>query len=373
MNWHPPVPAQVSDGAGVTWRVRRAWPGSMAGEFILEVQDPVGPGVRAAHLRQGIFDRVARNDPLIPSLAPEAAKGNVIVHRAHKRAVIHAGDQYVKVFRPGRAVDASSKHRIATSLLAGTSFNTPRILGAGADVMVFSSLGGRSFYELGQDHARVTDASFDAAWSQWSYAWAVTASIAESSDFHDSLDSLPAHPAETEVANLQRWINHWLRHSQGVPEAAAARSALLARAEAAINTLRSSPADPLGWAHGDLHDKQIFGSGQTGGPGLLDFDDSCLAEAALDLANLDVHVGLRLRQKLLTPRRYVIAHRRIVATAEKLHVSPERFAGYAACTRLRLACLYSFRPPWGADATEYLGERPTPESDMKPPMRRRHL
>lgn len=361
MNWHPPVPAQVRDGAGVTWQVRRAWPGSLAGEFVLEIRDPAGPGVRAAHFQQGNFNPVPRDDPLIPSLAREATKGNVIVHRAHKRAVIQAGDKYVKVFRPGRAVDAAGKHRIAASLLAGSSFTTPRILGAGTDVMVFGSLGGRPYYELGQDHATVTDASFAATWSQWSQAWATTASIAKSADFRDSLDSLPAHPPEIEVANLQRWINHWLLHSQGVPEAATARSALLVRAEAAINTLTGTPADPLGWAHGDLHDKQIFGSGENDGSGLLDFDENCRAEAALDLANLDVHLELRLRQKLLTTRRYVIAHRHIVATAEKLHVSPERFAAYAACTRLRLACLYSFRPPWGSAATKYLSEPTTPE------------
>ncbi|MCX2749711.1 hypothetical protein OOZ51_18120 [Arthrobacter sp. MI7-26] len=361
MNWHPPVPARVSDGAGVTWQVRRAWPGSVAGEFVLEIRDPVGPGVRAAHFRQGNFDPVPRDDPLIPSLAREAAKGTVIVHRAHKRAVIHTANQYVKVFRLGRAVDAASKHRIAASLLACSSFTAPRVLGAGPDVMVFSSLGGRPYYELGQDHATVTDASFDATWSQWSQAWATTASIAKSADFRDSLDSLPAHPPVTEVANLQRWINHWVRHSQGVPEAATTRSALLARAEAAINRLNGSPADPLGWAHGDLHDKQIFGADGTGGPGLLDFDENCRAEAALDLANLDVHVELRLRQKLLTTRRYVIAHRRIVTTAERLRVSPERFAAYAACTRLRLACLYSFRPPWGTEATKYLSEPTTLE------------
>lgn len=361
MNWHPPVPAEVTDGGGVTWQVRRAWPGSLAGEFVLEVRDPVGPGVRAAHFRQGNFDPVPCDDPLIPALAREAAKGDVIVHRAHKRAVVHAGDKYVKVFRPGRAVDAASKHRIAAALLSCSSLTTPRILEAGTDVLVFSGLGGRPYYELGQDHATVTDAAFDAAWAQWSQAWAATASIAKSSDFRNSLDSLPAHPPETEVANLQRWINHWLRHSQGVPEAAAARSALLARAETAINGLTGSPADPLGWAHGDLHDKQIFGTDESGAPGLLDFDEDCRAEAALDLANLDVHVELRLRQKLLTTRRYVIAHRRILATAKKLNVSPERFAAYAACTRLRLACLYSFRPPWGADATKYLSEPTTPE------------
>jgi hypothetical protein len=87
---------------------------------------------------------------------------------------------------------------------------------------------------------------------------------------------------------------------------------------------------------------------------LLDFDESCRAEAAVDLANLDVHLELRWRQNLLTTRRYAIAHAAVMSAAERLHVSPHRFSAYAASTRLRLACLYSFRPPWGADAASYL-------------------
>ncbi len=365
MSWPPPVPRRVTDGTGTTWQVRRAWPGALAGEYVLEVRDPAGTGVRAAHLRQGNFDPVPLNDPLLPSLAQEAVKGNVIVHRAHKRAVIHAGNQYIKVFRPGRALDAARRHTVAASLLAGGSVSTPPIVAVRTDVMVFSSLGGRSFYELGQDHVSVTDASFAALWSQWSRAWTTTAAIANCVDFRSTLDILPEHPPETERANLQRWINHWLKHSEGIPEAAAGRAALLAHAEAAINRLTGTPADPLGWAHGDLHEKQMITSDVAIPLGLLDFDENCRAEAALDLANLDVHLELRLRQKLLTTRRYVIAHRQILATAEKLRVSPDRFDAYAACTRLRLACLYSFRPPWGAEATQYLSQLVEPA--LSPP------
>ncbi|GAC1486831.1 MAG: hypothetical protein NVS2B15_01630 [Pseudarthrobacter sp.] len=353
MNWHPPVPSQVTDARGATWLVRRAWPDRLAGEYVLEVCDPARPGVLAAHLRRGNFDPVPISDPLMPSLAQEAPKGEIVVHRAHKRAVIHAGGQYIKVFRPGRALDAANLHTLAAAPADGGSFTVPRIIAAGTDVIVFSSISGRSYYELGQDHATVTDESFTDIWTQWSRAWATFVSVSNSPRFRTSLDQLPEHPPETEAANLWRWINHWLRHSEGIPEAAPGRAALLEQAEATLNMLTDTPRDPLGWAHGDLHDKQILGSSASR-PGLLDFDGTCRAEAALDLANLDVHLELRLRQHLLTSRRYVIAHRSILATARKLHVSPDRFAAYAACTRLRLACLYSFRPPWGADASQYL-------------------
>ncbi len=170
------------------------------------------------------------------------------------------------------------------------------------------------------------------------------------------MDSLPLHPPEEEAENLRRWTSHWLNHSEGIPEAAASRTALHSQAELAIARLMATPHEPLGWARGDLHDKQILGDEALSQPGLLDFDESCQAEAALDLANLDVHLELRRIQKLLTPRRHAIAHRQILDAAEMLQVGPERFAAYAACTRLRLACMYSFRPPWGGQATQYLSQ-----------------
>ena len=353
MNWHPPVPAHVTDAAGTEWSVRRAWPGPLAGDYDMEVQEAPGSGVLAAQLRHGSVDPVPRDDPLMPALAREAAKGELLVHRAHKRAVIHAGNQYIKVFRPGRATEATVRHVLAASV-AGRFFATPRIITAGPDVIVFSSLPGRSYYELDQDHAILTNEAFAAIWIQWSHAWAATVSLSSSPLHRPTLERLPEHTAETEAANLQRWIDHWLRHSAGVPEAAPARAALQERAEAAVTALAGTPSDPLVWAHGDLHDKQLLGLGAQAVPGLLDFDESCRAEAALDLANLDVHLELRLRQHLLTTRRYVIAHRSVLATAHELHVSPHRFAAYANCTKLRLACLYSFRPPWGAEASRYL-------------------
>lgn len=362
MNWRPPVPSQVTDTSGTTWLVRRAWPGPVAGEYVLEVRDAAGSGVLAAHLRQGNFEPVPSNDPMMPSLAQEAPRGTILVHRAHKRAVIHAGGQYIKVFRPGRALDAAIRHTLATIPAGDGPFLTPRILAADPDVIVFSSLPGRSYYELGQDHTTVTDESFSHTWTQWSRAWASTVSSTSSAGLRASLDHLPEHPPEAEAVNLRRWINHWLRHSEGIPEAATGRAALLEQAQIALTRLTETPTDPLGWAHGDLHDKQILGAGPAAAPGLLDFDETCLAEAALDLANLDVHLELRLRQHLLTTRRYVIAHRSILATAQKLHVSPDRFAAYAACTRLRLACLYSFRPPWGADASQYLNDGGNPDT-----------
>ena len=351
MNWHPPVPHRVTDAAGTVWSVRRAWPGASAGRYVLEVRNPARPGVLAGHFSEGRFDPVTVNDHRLPALSAESSKGEVVVHRAHKRAVLRTSASYIKVFRPGWAPAAAVGHGTATAPPAGGGFRTPRLISVGQDVLVFSPVAGRSFYELGQDQTGITDAFYASKWDEWQRAWTATLSGAGSTAF---LERLPLHDAEEELVILRRWIEHWLRHSEGIAEAAKERAALLARADVVTAGLLATPRDRLGWAHGDLHDKQMLGQGYPGAPGLLDFDEACTAEAALDLANLDVHLELRWRQKLLTTRRYDIAHASIMSAAERIHASPGRLAAYAASTRLRLACLYSFRPPWGPQAATYL-------------------
>lgn len=367
MSWHPAIPSRVTDAGGTDWLVRRAWPGPEGDDYVLEIRSPGIPGVRAAHLRHGIFEPVPEKDPRLPALAKEAPKGEVVAHRAHKRAVVHAGSRYIKVFRPGPAETAARNHTLATAPLTSGCITAPLLLESRRSVVVFSSIPGRSYYELGQDHATVTDASFARMWREWSLAWLQTVDVANSADFRSSVAGLPLHPPAAEVANLRRWIDLWLLQSEGVPEAAAARTGLVAQAENAITGLMATRPDPFRWAHGDLHDKQLLGRGGSGTPGLLDFDEACQAEPALDLANLAVNLELRLCQKLLTTRRYAIAHGEIMAVAEELHVAPERFAAYCACARLRMACLYSFRPPWGARATRYLVKPfPSPSPDREP-------
>ena len=60
------------------------------------------------------------------------------------------------------------------------------------------------------------------------------------------------------MADLGRWVNRWLRHYEEVPEASSQRDALCARAEEVTQDLLRTAPDPLVWAHGDLHDKQIL-------------------------------------------------------------------------------------------------------------------
>ena len=360
MTWHPPVPHQVTDATGTVFRVQRAWPDVSPGKYTLEVRSPYQRGVQAGFFSKGRFEAVSVNDTRLPALAAESGKGELVVHRAHKRAVLRTPDGYIKVFRPGRATAALASHRITATALTEGGFDTPHVINATADVLVFRRLEGRSFFELGQDRTGLTDAAFASAWRRWSLAWTETLTAANRPALDSSLQRLPLRDAGKEARHVQGWVDHWLRHSEGIPEAGPARAVLLVQAEAVTAALLGSPPDPPVWAHGDLHDKQFLGgmdvvaaSAGAGSLALLDFDESCMAEAALDLANLDVHLELRWRQHRLSARRYAIAHSAVMSAASSLHVSPRRFAAYAASTRLRLACLYSFRPPWGPRATSY--------------------
>lgn len=152
-------------------------------------------------------------------------------------------------------------------------------------------------------------------------------------------------------------MNRWVQHNQNFPGSWPERDILRARANQVTEDLMRSTPDPLVWAHGDLHDKQIICTDGESPLGLLDFDAAARAEAARDLANLDVHLKLRLRLRLLTPERYLVAHTQVVAAANDLHVSPARFYAYADATRIRLACLYSFRPGLGSVASSLLDEQ----------------
>ena len=357
MTWHPPVPRRVTDPAGKEWLGPAArGPASRQAGTSWRSQSPGQPGVLGGFFREGRFDPVTRNDSRLPALARESAQGrNSGPPRPQAGSPAHAGDTYIKVFRPGRAPAAATNHMLATAPLAGGRFRTPVMTAARPDVLVFSRRGRPVLLRARPGPDRRPGRIFAAMWADWSRAWTETVARASSSAFRPAWSSFRC------TMPRRNWSAAALGRSLAAPQRRdpprlrTGRAALLAQADAVTAGLLALPHDPLGWAHGDLHDKQMLGHGPIrSAPGLLDFDEACRAEAALDLANLDVHLELRRRQNLLTARRFAIAHASIVSAAERLHVSPERFAAYAASARLRLACMYSFRPPWGSWAVRYL-------------------
>lgn len=361
-DWPSPVPLSADDG-GTTWQVCRAWPVMTPGDYVLEVRAPGTPGVRGARLRHGRFKLIPPDDPKLPALAAEAQDGEVISYRPYRQAVVRAEGRYIKVFRPGRALEPAERCAQMDVLLGAGTFTTARILSRKSpDVLVFSALPGRTLSELGSAEAAVGDAAFASAWEKWARAWVRQLNAVSTPAAHEVLNSLPLRRAEVVAAEIRGRVDGWLRHNENVPELSAPGNALAAAAgQVAITLLRSAP-DPLGWAHGDLHDKQILAAEGPSPPGLLDFDSTCRAEAAFDLADLDVHLELRLRENRMVPARYLAAHTQVLAVAEKLRVSPARFDAYSDARWLRLA--FSPLPGRLSVALAVLAERATQHRSM---------
>jgi hypothetical protein len=347
MSWHPPVPAEIRDSKGHQWRVIRSWPQATAGDYVMEVFTPERPGVRAARLQSGQSHVLpAGRDRSLPDLLQLAPLGEVIVHRARRRAVVRSGDRYFKVFRLNYAPEAAARHTRMSRIL-DAEFLTPEVISCTPGCLTLSGLAGRSLFELGQDPG-INQSAFERAWRQWSQGWVRRQDLARSPAVRPTVQELPPRPAAIELENLQRLVDLWLVHAGDIPEAEAQRRAVRAAAREVADQLLMPEPDPLVWSHGDLHDKQILVQAPGAPLGLLDFDEAGRAEAAADLANLALHLQLRLRQGRLTAERYQFARGQVIAAAEGLRVTPARFDAYAKATRLRLGCLYSFRPQWTA-------------------------
>lgn len=338
MTWSSPIPLSATDETGKTWQILRAWPYRTPGDYTLEVLAPDRSGVRGARLREGTFELIPMDDPRLPALRAEAEHGILVRYMPYKRAVIRAEGRYIKVFRPGSATVPAERCAQVDVLLDAETFVTPRILRRSAeDVIEFSALPGPTLNELGEDASPAGDEPFLRAWQKWSQAWVAQLKGPHGPTQRGVLDSLPLRSPEYQADDVGRRVNRWLRHNEDVPELSSQRRIMLTRAEQiTANLLRTTP-DPLVWAHGDLHDKQIIATAGSSPLGLLDFDGTSQAEAALDLADLDVHLELHLRQGLLTPARYSTAHSQVLAAAEELHVGPGRFRAYSDALWLRLA------------------------------------
>jgi hypothetical protein len=72
--------------------------------------------------------------------------------------------------------------------------------------------------------------------------------------------------------------------------------------------------------------------------GLLDFDDTAPVGAALDLGSLNMHLAFLAGQERLRPARYLTAHWQVMAAADRLRISPDRFRACSEAVWMRLAC-----------------------------------
>ena len=336
MSWHPPL-WKYTDDAGTAWRVHNAWPDKEPGEYLLEVQAAGRPGVRGAHLSRGHFEILPADDPGLPALRTERQRGEIIAHWPYTRAVVQAEGCYIKVFRPGRAAVPAERCAQTDLLLDAGAFRAPEVLQSSPDTLVLSALPGPTLGEIGEDHVTIGEKEFAGAWAEWSTAWLAQLSAASDASRQAVLGALPVRSPEGEAQAVARWLKLWLRHTENVPELSTQRDTLIAMADYVTANLLGSAPDPLVWAHGDLHDRQIIAGDGRSPFGLLDFDDTAQAEAARDLAYLDFHLERRMWRNNLTSARYLTAHTQVLAVAEELRVSPVRFDAYSDAIWLRLA------------------------------------
>lgn len=344
--------------ADTTARLRRAWPRSAA-HLLLEYETDGGvilPGqwFRDREALDKVFDETNQSSPnaraLILPVAdqrimlqtggadrtlkslvnvlnePEAA---LVVHRPEQRAVVRLGGApartFVKVVRPraaGRVLEAFQYFWSAP----GRWFAIPEVCqyDPAEGILRLSVLPGQSLFDL--PPSRIAD-SMRQAGQMLRYV-------------HDLQPPswAKAHGPAEEVAVLEKWIT--MAGALGVHLGFRAEEVLATVADAL--TREVTPSTLL---HRDFHDQQCLVDAE-GHIGLLDFDTLAVGEPALDVANMLGHLELRLWQARMTSIGASEAaalfldgyspHRRTLA----------RIQAYIDSTRLRLACVYSFRPQW---------------------------
>ncbi|MFF0902606.1 UNVERIFIED_CONTAM: phosphotransferase [Kocuria sp. CPCC 205316] len=330
------IPESVPDADGRPLRVRRAWPADSP-RIVLELEDEHGR-VRAGEATPGpgrpwtVRVLPHGEDPRLPGLAAAvAAGGRVVVHRHRRRAVVGTPDRFVKFLARAQAPRVAERSDRLHGLGTAAGFAVPAVLSRAEDRVEFSVLRGRSLHELGA--AGQTDA-YRAAWEEWARCWPALATAVPGAE-------LPEHAAEDEARTLARWAVH-LEAFPGLLEAPPGTAAALARRIGEELSALPAARRTRVVLHRDLHDKQLLFDGAR--LGLLDFDTAALGEPELDLANLSVHLELRAAQGLLDPALRAAGQEAVSVVSRALGADPARLALHAEATRLRLACVYAFRP-----------------------------
>lgn len=247
----------------------------------------------------------------------------LVAHRAERRGVVRldGGAAYAKVVPQDKAAAVVRTGTLAAGIDA---FRAPRLRSDDSDrgVSVWEGLAGRSMHDLG-------DQVPEEAWRRIGRSLRGLHRISAPAD-------LPPHGATEEAAVVAMWYSRLDRFD---PTAA---DPVRRHLHAVRQLLAGEPAHPV-LIHRDLHDKQILHDG-SGDLGWLDFDTLSVGEAAIDLANLVVHLDLRVVHDELSPPSAARAAQAVIDGYRPDATTRRRIGAYAAAVRLRMYCLYAFRP-----------------------------
>lgn len=354
---HEANPAVVPETIGTETDpvlVSRAWPTSRVdadGRVALLAEGPDATGrLRAARVwlrRSAAGSWVADETSLtrygqdrkLPELERATRRGQLVVHRFGKRAVVATSDSYLKVVRTGGGARIAEQAEQGRRVAESADFDAPQVLAqtdAGAE---FSIIPGVSLHDAG----RTVDLNlWERAWAAWARRWPSLVTSGE--------QGLPEHTAADEQRTLKRWSSAVTELGLLPTHVSEQFSARVARASEALG---EGSGRGLVVSHRDLHDKQILLNPETGRLGLLDFDIAALAEPELDLANLAVHIVLRRDQGWWSREHAAVATTYVREVVAEVEADPERMAVYAEATRCRLASLYLFRPRYRALALQW--------------------
>lgn len=266
--------------------------------------------------------------------------GSLVAHRPERRGVVrhHDGSRFTKVVPASRVAALAGALRTAATW---DGVRVPAVLDSDdvRGTVTLATLPGQTLHErlraVGQDDAATLHD--DAA--------AVGAALARLHAVPPprGADRPPRHDVEAELRVTADWLVLAAEHAGLDLD----RSGLLRGARTQARALVPTPPVVL---HRDLHDKQLLLD--RGEVGVLDLDLISLGEAALDLANLLVHLELRAHQGLLPPS----AVRPLADAVLEGYAPDDRTRAalplHARLTRLRLAGVYAFRP---ADAEGVVG------------------
>jgi len=283
--------------------------------------------------------QVGGADRALHGLAPLLARpdAQVLVHQPERRAVVRLGTggdvRFAKVVPPKRVAAVVAAGRTATNL-AATAFVTPKplLIDHVAGVVEWSALPGTALYDmLGE---------------QRMFGAAGMAGAALNALHQAQPTSAKQHTAADEVAMLQTWI---ARAASFAPEL---REQLAAVTPGVFAALLADASPPV-VLHRDFYDKQVFVDDYDS-VGLLDFDTLACGEAALDVANALVHFELRAVQGRSTAEQAQTAKAALLDGYRPDRHTLRRLDAYMNAVRLRLVCVYTFRPRWRADVRRWL-------------------
>lgn len=352
------LPLVAAEATGRKLRLVRAWPRSPQ-HALVEVADTCGRTVAGQwfalaedrdHLLAATPGAVVAGslvlqpggvDHRLRALAELLGRPGhqMVVHRPGRRAVVRrrsSATTYLKLVRPGRLGPLATTAQLVSKVIDPTALRVPEVIAVDDErgVLELSELPGPSLHALPADDT-------------WSSAWESTGTALRA--LHGSAPVTAHHSAADEANTTARWVD--LADAYGLldvdPTARVAIDEALAR-------LRGESPGPVGVLHRDLHDKQVL-IAEDGPPGLLDLDTLAVGERALDVANLLVHQELRVLQGHRTADEARSAATALLTGVAAEPATLDRLPAHLTASRLRLAGVYAFRPPWREVSRRLLG------------------